>query len=98
MTREEKYEEVLWYIGDELVRQDRLKAEGRFRFTCADDGLSAFEKLAILTEELGEVARAIQEEADNVTDIRNVQLFTELVQVAAVAASWASSVLPEDKA
>lgn len=47
--------------------------------------LTDAEWLAVLTEEVGEVARAIQDETDE-------ELRTELAQVAAVAARWFASI------
>jgi NTP pyrophosphatase (non-canonical NTP hydrolase) len=48
-------------IAAERKRQERLKREGKFDATCADPTtvLSNTEKLAVLTEEVGEVARVI---------------------------------------
>jgi NTP pyrophosphatase (non-canonical NTP hydrolase) len=61
--------------------QDEMKARGRFEFTCADDELEPSERLAILAEEFGEVARSI---------IEHDRLGTrhELSQVAAVCVAW----------
>lgn len=72
---------VLMEIRKERLRQEDLKAAGKFRFTCADKELTNHERLAILAEEFGEVARAICE-----GDLANMR--EELVQVAAVALSW----------
>src|SRR5262249_49791141 len=44
-------------VAAERERQDQKKAEGRFRFTCADDGLTLTDKVAILGEEFGEVCK-----------------------------------------
>lgn len=71
---------VLCDIGDERERQEELKAAGRFPHTCADD-VPDSDKLVILVEEVGEVARAIQSR-----DRANLR--EELVQVAAVACAW----------
>ena len=61
--------------------QDVMKLEGRFEFTCADDELSDDERLTILVEEDGEVARAIHQRLPG-------ELRAELIQVAAVALAW----------
>jgi len=78
-------------IYKERLRQEELKAAGRFSFTCADDGLSLGEKLAVLGEEFGEVARAVLEAMEKVNDVHGVNLRKELIQVAAVAMAWAES-------
>lgn len=64
----------------ERARQEQLKAEGKFAATCADD-IPAGAKLAVLVEEVGEVARAICERDPEA-------MREELVQVAAVAVAW----------
>jgi NTP pyrophosphatase (non-canonical NTP hydrolase) len=46
---------------------------------CSSDGVAAIVKVAVLSEECGEVARAILDKTDPTT---------ELVQVAAVAVAW----------
>lgn len=62
----------------ERMRQEQLQAEGRFAHTPADPEMSDTAFLAVLMEEVGEVARAINdgEGAKRLKD--------ELVQVAAV--------------
>lgn len=66
-------------IIDERNRQDRKHGEGSMR-RCADNI-----RLAILTEEVGEVARAIIEgDAENLRE--------ELVQVAACAVAWIEAI------
>ena len=62
----------------ERMRQEQLRAEGRFAHTAADPEMSDTAFLAVLMEEVGEVARAINdgEGAKRLKD--------ELVQVAAV--------------
>ena len=65
----------------ERARQEQLKQSGKFAATCADDTLSAGQKLAILVEEVGEVARAI-------CDRDPEHMREELIQVAAVAVAW----------
>ncbi len=92
-----KLERVLTLIGSERRRQDLKKAEGRFEFTCTDDGLSNAEKLAILIEEVGEVAREVLTQdgrrlARDTVGTR-LALRNELTQVAAVAAAWIEALL-----
>ena len=74
-------------IKQERDRQERLKRDGRFLFTCADDGMDDAERLAVLLEEVGEVARVLNdgEGADRLRE--------EVTQVAAVAAAWIESLL-----
>lgn len=73
-------------IDVERARQERLKAEGRFDFTCADPALGHLAACAVLTEEVGEVARAVMGREGLVRD--GGDLRKELVQVAAVAIAW----------
>ncbi|NBW23500.1 MAG: hypothetical protein EBR82_87720 [Caulobacteraceae bacterium] len=72
--------DVLIDVAAERLRQEGLKASGKFPATCADD-IPAASKFAILVEEVGEVARAI-----NDGDPEHMR--EELVQVAAVAVAW----------
>lgn len=83
--------DVLQDIYRERLRQEQLKAEGRFPHTCADPELSHFERLPILAEEFGEVGRALNELAGLANDKHGVDLRKELIQVAAVAAAWAEA-------
>lgn len=88
---------ALRLVKTERIRQDGLKALGRFEFTCADDGLTNAEKLACLTEELGEVAQEVltQEGRRLARDTVGTPeaLRKELVQVAAVALAWIEALL-----
>ncbi len=81
-------------IGDvyaERCRQNVLKKEGRFKFTCADP-IPNTERLAILMEEIGEASRAILEMEKLANDVHNVNLRKELVQCAAVLVAWIEGV------
>lgn len=78
----------LFLISAERARQELLKRKGRFKFTCADPEMTDYDCLAVLTEELGEVARAVQERSGAVSDVHLLDLKRELVQVAAVAVAW----------
>ncbi len=73
-----QHDSVLREVSLEIDRQQVLKKEGHFEFTCSDPRPS-LEKLPILVEEVGEVARAILE---------GTNLREELVQVASVAVGW----------
>lgn len=66
---------VLADVKLEMERQDVLKAQGRFRYHTGDEQMSNAERLAVLVEEVGEVARAVLERE-------------RLVQVAAVCCKW----------
>lgn len=70
---------VLANVDSERIRQEELKASGRFAYTCADAECTDGQALAILVEEVGEVARAMCE---------GKGLRDELIQVAAVAVAW----------
>jgi NTP pyrophosphatase (non-canonical NTP hydrolase) len=78
-----KGEGRLWDAVEEIVRerrrQDMLKAQGRFKYTCADPELNNGERLAILVEEVGEVARALQ---------TGEGLREEVGQCAAICLAW----------
>lgn len=77
----EPYAQVLAAVLAECLRQNRLKDEGKFDYTCADPELSQHECFAVLGEEFGEVARELNEGPTK-------NLIDELIQVAAVAVAW----------
>jgi NTP pyrophosphatase (non-canonical NTP hydrolase) len=81
--------EVLATVADERDRQEEMKAQGKFRYTCADHEMTHADCLAVLTEEVGEVARAVLNINRLTSDRGDVTaLREELVQVAAVAVAW----------
>lgn len=90
--------DVFYFINQERIRQEELKAVGKFKHSCADP-IGNETKLAILTEELGEVAREVCEGSfvlhPNLSGAERVaiaeKLKTELIQVAAVAVAWLES-------
>lgn len=85
---------VLAAIDAERDRQDSLIAAGRIPWNCADTEVTDDRKLAVLTEELGEVAKALLWVADPEAfdlDLRTLELRDELVQVAAVSVAWLES-------
>lgn len=91
LTTKGKLERALDLVVAERDRQDVLKAVGRFQHTCADNpGLADVEKLAVLVEEVGEVAREVLGGAELVHDGTPSQekLRTELVQCAAISLAW----------
>jgi NTP pyrophosphatase (non-canonical NTP hydrolase) len=82
-------------IVAERDRQDQLKADGRFRFTCADDEMSNVERLACLMEEVGEVAQEVltQKGRRLARDAVGTEeaLRAEITQVAAICVAWLES-------
>lgn len=88
---------VLTAVYSERLRQEALRNAGKFAYTCADrwsgdEGvpIPPAEKLAVLAEEFGEVARAVCELQPGDTETRS-RLRDELIQVAAVAVAWVES-------
>lgn len=79
-------------VRSERRRQEQLKCEGRFAYTCADPELLNAERLIMLLRELGEVAHAVHSIGDRRKKLLAQQtaahLRIELVQVAAVAVAW----------
>lgn len=75
-------------IIDERLRQEELKASGKFRYTCADAEMLNSERLTVLVEEVGEVARAVLETGNLANDKHQGDVKKELVQVAAVCLAW----------
>ena len=80
----------------ERQRQEALKASGKFTYTCADPEMTHAERLAVLVEEVGEVARALLEQGhlpnEQSHDLHGADLRHELVQVAAVALAWLEAI------
>lgn len=70
-------------IVAERARQERKwgQAHEHGKGSCASPDVDEFVKVAVLTEELGEVARALM-------DNERENLKTELVQLAACCAAW----------
>lgn len=79
---------VLEDVRRECRRQQELKEEGRFEYTCRDPEMTDTERLAVLVEEVGECARAVLESSKLANDKHGADLRKELIQVAAVATSW----------
>ena len=77
-------------VQEERRRQERLKAEGRFRYTLADVEASNTLRLGAVVEEIGEVSKNLLAREGLVTDgdptLR--ALHTELSQVAALSVAW----------
>jgi hypothetical protein len=83
-------EEALQSVRYERSRQEDLKAEGRFKHTLADYGLTYAERLACIVEEVGEVGRNVLARNGVVTDgdASPAALYKELSQVAALSVAW----------
>lgn len=79
--------EVYALIHAERCRQERkwAKPHAHGYGSCASEGVEPMVKVAVLVEEVGEVARALLDGSD--VDV----LRAELVQVAAVATAWLES-------
>lgn len=86
--------QLLLSIAHERERQDELKAAGKFSKTCADDMLDP-EKLAVLAEEFGEVARLVCESVISIDRRNPRELMKELTQVAAVCLAWCEALREE---
>jgi hypothetical protein len=90
MTRLEVYK----LIDSERVRQaTKWSAPGHWGSgDCSSGGITNIVKVAVLTEEVGEVARAV-------LDRKPGNLRDELIQVAAVAVAWLEGMpsLPSDE-
>lgn len=80
---------ILEDIIQERKRQERLKTEGRFKYTLADPEMSDFERVAAITEETGELAQATLEEHNTCSPSGNKHdKKAECVQVAACCWAW----------
>lgn len=83
-------------VQSERLRQFALKEQGRFKYTPSDPQLTWMQRLAMLTEELGEVAReclaldGIVQEQPNVGKLKK-----ELTQLAAVAVACIEATYPD---
>jgi hypothetical protein len=81
---------------EEFHRQLKLKREGKFKYTCSDSEVTNYQRLAVLTEEVGEVARELNDWPDaspgsTAGAEATARLRAELVQVAAVCLAWLES-------
>ena len=80
-------------ILKERLRQDALKAQGKFKYTCADYELSIEDCMLVLMEEVGETCRAVLEyrrltvdrSGEYSSNVSGQKIKEECVQVAAVA-------------
>lgn len=81
----------------ERIRQEKLKLQGKFYWTCADlynnnKPITTAEKLSVLAEEFGEVARLVTETVIDSNRYNPKELMKELIQVAAVAVAWCEAI------
>lgn len=90
-----KLHEIFVAISTERLRQEHLKSIGKFKDTCAGNGLQPFEKFAALAEEFGEVAKALMSN-ERIAEESEHTLYEELIHVAAVSVAWCESI-PEDE-
>lgn len=79
---------ILEHIHLERRRQDELKAQGRFAYTCADSEMSNPERLTVLGEEFGEVCHEVNEGIGSGRAVNILKLRKELIQTAAVCMAW----------
>lgn len=81
--------DIFALIAQERSRQRELFRKGKHQFRVCSPIISDGLKLAVLTEEVGEVAKEVNENAHRAsTPRRREKMETELVQVAAVAVAW----------
>jgi NTP pyrophosphatase (non-canonical NTP hydrolase) len=89
------HEDAVHAILAERRRQDKLKAEGRFKHTCADDGMGNSDRLACLVEEVGEVAQEVLTQKGRRlardTEGSEEALREEITHVAAICLAWLES-------
>ena len=73
-------------VFTERLRQEHLRAAGKFKTDCSAVDSPSAENLAVLAEEFGEVAKEVCEYLSS--GVMSPNLEKELVQVAAVACAW----------
>ncbi len=87
---------ILTMINTERHRQEQLCEAGKFPWTAASRHVRDSSKLAGLMEEVGEVAKELNEEPTSgdwqANEGFRLRLLGELVQVAAVATAWAEAI------
>jgi len=79
-------DQILRELAAERVRQELLVESGKHDMSCAHPLKRNCERLGVLMEEVGEVARAIND-GEPTGNLR-----AELVQVAAVCVSWVEAI------
>jgi NTP pyrophosphatase (non-canonical NTP hydrolase) len=91
------YPAIVEMVCAERIRQEKLRASGKFQWTCATifpEGptIQPEAKLAVLAEEFGEVARHVTEQLIDRSRYQPVKMREELVQIAAVCVAWAEAI------
>ncbi len=89
---------ILDMVATERGRQELLKSQGRFDYSCADKEITHAECCTILAEEAGEVAHEVNEGIGKDRFIDKRRLLKELIETAAVAVAWAEKTLDEIEA
>ena len=84
--------DVAGQIINEIERQDDLARAGKFGGTHALPGGPDEARLRVLVEEVGEVAKELNE-IDQGNSNRGDALLAELIQTAACAGAWAAAIL-----
>ncbi len=80
---------ILDMVASERGRQEFLKSQGKFAYTCADKEMTHAECSTVLAEEAGEVAHEVNEGIGPDRYIDKRRLLKELIETAAVAVGWA---------
>jgi hypothetical protein len=88
-------EEVLLDVAAEIDRQDSLARAGKFDNTHILPGGPDLARLAVTTEEVGEVAKEVATGIKATGYERQSNLYEELIQTAACYTAWATAVLEE---
>jgi hypothetical protein len=85
-------EDSLAAVREEVNNQDTLARKGRFHGTHVMPSGPNAARLAVLSEEVGEVAHEVTEELMQPDEsLFAARMYKELVQVAAVAVAWAAA-------
>lgn len=88
-------EEVSLVVQQEIDRQDILARTGKFDNTHVLPGGPDLARLAVTTEEMGEVAKEVTIGIKATGYERQDNLYDELIQTAACAEAWAAAILEE---
>lgn len=99
-------DDILLAIGNERSRQEKLKFDGKFLWTCADNDITHHEKLGVLAEEFGETAKEVVDYGISIDKCMKEKISfplhrrlyflkrirEELIQVAAVCVAWCEAI------
>lgn len=90
---------VFTLIEKERQRQESLKASCRFKYTLRDYDISESNKISVIMEEIGEVARNVLARNMLVTDgdTDDDSLIRELVQVASLSVAWLERLIEDQE-